>query len=73
MQQLQKISSLLPDSLKCIICIEIVKNVIFIPCFHVVLCKRCYEELVEKRCPICREPVSSIVKIFSSSKKKTKQ
>lgn len=63
---------MLPDSFKCIICIEIVKNVIFIPCYHVALCKKCYDDLEEKKCPICRKPIVNIVKIFPKKKKNSK-
>lgn len=54
MDYLESISKCLPDSIKCIICIEIVKNVIFLPCYHVALCKKCYDEMSEWKCPICR-------------------
>lgn len=54
MDYLESISKCLPDSIKCIICIEIVKNVIFLPCYHVALCKKCYDEMSERKCPICR-------------------
>ena len=45
MNKLKNISTILTDSFKCIICLENAKNTIFIPCYHMCLCKYCYDKL----------------------------
>ena len=64
MEKLRKFSDLLTDSFKCIICIDNAKNVIFIPCYHMVICQVCYDSLEKNQCPICRKEISDSVNIF---------
>lgn len=64
MNKLKGLSMLLTDSFKCIICIDNPKNIIFTPCYHMALCKTCFDHLEKKICPICRKGINDIVKIF---------
>ncbi len=43
----------------CIICSKKHNNVVF-PCHHMVLCKTCYNNLEDKKCPLCREKLLNI-------------
>ncbi|ELP87739.1 inhibitor of apoptosis 1, diap1, putative [Entamoeba invadens IP1] len=50
------------DSKVCRICLENQKNTVFIPCGHICSCSECASKL--DKCPICRAPITSIVKTF---------
>ena len=57
------------DKEQCIICMEREKNHVMVPCGHM-FCGPCTEKMfrvedLSKRCPICRDPVVSITKVFS--------
>ena len=64
MKKLRNFSDLLTDSFKCIICIDNAKNVIFTPCYHMVICQLCYDSLEKNQCPICRKEIRDSVNIF---------
>ena len=40
------------DAYKCSVCLDRMKNILFIPCLHISTCKQCARQLVN--CPICR-------------------
>lgn len=40
------------DSYKCNICLDKLKNILFLPCAHVTSCQSCARQMVN--CPICR-------------------
>lgn len=48
---------------KCIICEDKIRNVVLVPCGHAQTCYTCAEGC-NRRCPTCRQEVTSIVKIF---------
>lgn len=64
MDKLMSLKHLFIDSFKCTICFENPKNIIFTPCYHMALCKPCYDRLETRNCPICRKRINNIVKIF---------
>lgn len=64
MKKFQKFSESLSDDYKCIICIENPKNVIFKPCLHMAVCKRCYGSLPKQECPICKRQIKNVVSVF---------
>ena len=66
MDKLLKVSELMVDDFKCIICCEIAKNIIFRPCLHMAICGICYQKLHEKKCPICNQKIEDIVTIYVS-------
>lgn len=47
----------------CVVCFERPRDIVLLPCGHVVLCERCMKEhfgaQVEPPCPLCRTPISS--------------
>jgi len=51
----------------CIICLSSLASMAFVPCGHRCLCPTCAEELtgdLRRRCPQCRQPSNSIIRIF---------
>jgi len=51
----------------CAICWINVKDIILQPCGHCCMCKMCYDKMQyrDQKCPICREPITSYVTIYS--------
>ena len=49
----------------CVICLSEARDTTVLPCRHLCLCSRCAEVLRanSRRCPICRQPVSSMLQI----------
>jgi len=49
----------------CVICLSEARDTTVLPCRHLCLCNRCAEVLRanSRRCPICRQPVSSMLQI----------
>jgi protein neuralized len=55
------------DSGLCTICLERMADSAVIPCGHMCGCNECLEEVrksARPECPMCRGPVSSILKIY---------
>jgi hypothetical protein len=52
------------SSFKCSSCGENVRNAIFKPCLHLVLCTICYEKMTEKNCPSCNQEIEEAVNVF---------
>jgi ATP-dependent DNA helicase PIF1 len=50
------------DDKLCVICIDNAKDIVFIPCGHVSVCKNCSDGL--KICPLCRSDITTTNKIF---------
>lgn len=51
-------------SLLCKICFSEEKNILFIPCKHVAVCKQCSVPL--STCPICRSKIENTMRIYNS-------
>jgi hypothetical protein len=53
------------DISECVICMEQISSVIFIPCAHRCTCEECYKQLKKTKssmgCPICRRTVTSTI------------
>ena len=45
---------------RCVVCLDRVRSVVFLPCFHLVSCDVCQYGVLT--CPVCRKPVDSRVK-----------
>lgn len=58
------------DNSKCIICLEKHKNLIFYPCMHNSLCYKCYENLDNKHCPVCKNNIINLIRIQLYKEKK---
>ncbi len=61
-----------PDAISsddaCIICLVKKKDILVIPCFHLVYCRECYPKVVENgngKCPICRKSVDRMQRIYT--------
>lgn len=54
-----------PNGTDCVICLSDARDTTVLPCRHLCLCSRCAEVLRanSRRCPICRQPVSSMLQI----------
>lgn len=52
------------SSFKCAQCKEQVRNVIFKPCLHLVLCSACYDQLPVKQCPTCKQVIDDRVHVY---------
>lgn len=54
----------------CTVCISAESNQIFIPCYHISCCEDCANYIMEesdvKKCPICKEEISSVHKVYMS-------
>jgi len=59
---------------ECVICLSEPRNSVVLPCRHLCLCNQCAEELryQSNKCPICRGPVRSLLKIEVSIKGNSK-
>ncbi|XVF86901.1 hypothetical protein PTKIN_Ptkin18bG0078100 [Pterospermum kingtungense] len=58
-----------PDGELCVICLMRRRRSAFIPCGHLVCCQRCavsVEREVLPKCPVCRMPIRSSVRIYAS-------
>jgi len=52
------------DVTLCIACQEEQKGIAFLPCKHFALCKKCYNRLPAKKCPICRAKIHSFTEVI---------
>jgi len=50
----------------CIICMENRVDVLIKPCYHICVCRDCYERFEKKDCPICKTGVKKIKNIYLS-------
>lgn len=57
------------SEVKCIICLDRVREIVFKPCNHMVICERCLYKLKELRCPMCRKNIFDIVLVFGEKKR----
>lgn len=45
----------------CVICFSEPRNCIIMDCGHVCCCYSCYQALVQRKCPICRQAISRVL------------
>jgi len=64
-------STVPPD--ECVICLTELKDTVVIPCRHLCVCHQCAQVLhyQSNKCPICRGPVRSMLKIKISKEDTT--
>jgi hypothetical protein len=51
-------------SFKCAQCKDNVRNIIFRPCLHLVLCEVCYKKMSVKQCPTCKQVIDGQVHVY---------
>lgn len=50
------------DEPDCVVCLDVAKEQIFVPCGHFCMCAGCIQQLCRpKKCPLCREPIKSTI------------
>jgi hypothetical protein len=49
---------------KCVICFDGERQVLFLPCSHLSVCKNCADLFSE--CPVCKEPIVTRIRAFTS-------
>lgn len=53
------------ESLMCMVCNEYVRDVLVLPCHHLLTCSDCYYRLQNAQtCMVCKKPVEGIAHIF---------
>ena len=57
------------SEVKCIVCMERVREIVLKPCNHMLLCERCLYNLQELKCPLCREKIYDIIVVFGEKPK----
>lgn len=67
-------TSLNVDHAGCVSCMSNSINTVFIPCGHAAMCSQCVQSSLainpqEKRCPICRQMISSVTPLYLSGVK----
>lgn len=61
------------DGRECVICLSAVRDTAVLPCRHMCMCDSCARELQRQqvsKCPICREPIESLLHIRRPEKNK---
>ncbi|KAK3246307.1 hypothetical protein CYMTET_44155 [Cymbomonas tetramitiformis] len=55
------------ESALCVICMDQRREMVLVPCGHLVLCRKCSQRHItaSKLCPVCKAPVREICKVFS--------
>ena len=57
------------SEVKCIVCMERVREIVLKPCNHMLLCERCLYKLQELKCPLCRQKIYDIIVVFGEKLK----
>lgn len=52
------------NSVSCVLCLEEKSNTLFLPCGHFCTCASCADSLQQTSCPICREGIKSVVRVY---------
>lgn len=69
LDKLYKVSELMTDDFKCLVCQKLARNVIFKPCLHMAICSVCFDKEMsglQKHCRVCRKKIVDKVVIYVS-------
>lgn len=57
------------DEHLCVVCMDNPREILFVPCGHLVACIACCEQVLKKSnlCPICRDPVQQTVRVAENT------
>ena len=50
---------------ECVVCLDAKQECAIVPCGHVCICSECKDALADNRCPICRQPVASFLRVYT--------
>ena len=54
-----------PKQAECVICLGSMEvAAVLLPCGHICVCAKCMIRWVAEPCPVCREPVEQVVRVF---------
>ena len=48
----------------CVVCLEEPNTHAMVPCGHLCVCAACSQKIGKTACPVCREPVQMVMKIY---------
>lgn len=57
------------NSEQCVICLDASADFLVVPCGHQCGCQACLNNIRDRKCPICRNILSGIVRVFKSGVK----
>ena len=58
----KKINEIREDNV-CIICMELQRNIMFTPCFHLSCCEKCAVDVVKDECPECKKKIEDKIDV----------
>ena len=63
------------DEVSCVVCLDALPGLIFLPCKHRIVCKNCVENCFEefKNCPMCKSKIDFVYTLEESDKKRVKR
>ncbi|CAD8112874.1 unnamed protein product [Paramecium primaurelia] len=61
-----KIDEIAEDSDLCITCMTNVRNILILPCFHLICCKECLDQIAQShyQCPLCRTQITQLKQVY---------
>jgi len=65
LERIENAKQHLEEEKLCVICRESPKEVLFMPCRHLCVCKDCGHRAELERCPLCREAIAERISVFS--------
>lgn len=51
---------------ECVVCLSRVPTHVLVPCGHKCLCERCAQGEYPGGCPVCREPITTTMKVYDA-------
>ena len=49
---------------QCVVCMDAVANMMFMPCNHIAICQTCFDENTFKKCAFCGVETNRIIKCY---------